>query len=222
MFWAMYQQNRFAYYYAVNVAVLTGYLLALVLDAAGLKSLSDAYESFTKGKSSASELVHGIGGWQVFTVALVVLLLIWPWGTLLPAVATAERTGGPPQGWLEALHWLNDSTPQPSVDYYRIYQKEGFEYPNGSYGVLSWWDYGHWILAIGHRMANANPFQQGIGGGPHHLAGACTFFTALNESYASSIADKLKTRYVITDIEMATGKFYALTAWALDTEGWTV
>jgi len=221
MFWAMYQQNRFAYYYAVNVAVLTGYLLALVLDRAGLSKLSAPYDALMRGASTGSEFIRSIKGWQLFVLALVVLMLIWPWGTLLPALATAERAGGPPQGWQEALVWLDGSTPQPGVDYYAIYEKEGFEYPEGAYGVLSWWDYGHWILAIGHRMPNANPFQQGIGGGPNRLAGASTFFTALNESYASSIADELGTRYVLTDIEMATGKFYAMTAWALDTDGWS-
>jgi len=30
----------------------------------------------------------------------------------------------------------------------------------GEYGVLSWWDYGHWITTIGERIPNANPFQQ--------------------------------------------------------------
>ncbi|MHC1601675.1 MAG: oligosaccharyl transferase, archaeosortase A system-associated [Methermicoccaceae archaeon] len=221
MFWAMYQQNRFAYYYAVNVAVLTGYVLALVLDRAGLGKLSAAYDALMRGASTGSEFVRNIKGWHVFMVVIVVLLLVWPWGTLLPALATAERAGGPPQGWQDALVWLDESTPQPGVDYYTIYEKEGFEYPEGAYGVLSWWDYGHWILAIGHRMPNANPFQQGIGGGPNKLAGASTFFTALNESYANSIADELGTRYVLTDIEMATGKFYAMTAWALDTSGWS-
>jgi len=221
MFWAMYQQNRFAYYYAVNVAVLTGYLVATVLDAAGMRPLSESYAAFERGALSLAQMVRGIGGWNAFLVLLVLAILVWPWGTLAGAQLTAERAGGPPTGWLDALHWLNDSTPEPGVDYYAIYN-ESFHYPSQAYGVLSWWDYGHWILAIGHRMPNANPFQQGIGGGPDHRPGASTFFTALNESKANEIADTLHTRYVITDIEMATGKFYAMTAWALDTEGWVV
>ena len=31
---------------------------------------------------------------------------------------------------------------------------------------MSWWDYGHIITFIGHRIPNANPFQAGIGGPP--------------------------------------------------------
>ena len=32
--------------------------------------------------------------------------------------------------------------------------------------------------------------------------------------------DELNSKYVISDIEMATVKFYAMTAWTLDTEGY--
>ena len=39
------------------------------------------------------------------------------------------------------------------------------------------------------------------------------FFITTNESVADGILDKLKTRYVITDYEMDTGKFWAMATW---------
>ena len=48
--------------------------------------------------------------------------------------------------------------------YYTIYDKNSFTYPNSSYGVMSWWDYGHMITYIAQRIPNANPFQAGVSG----------------------------------------------------------
>jgi len=74
--------------------------------------------------------------------------------------------------WRESLEWLETSTPDPGVDYYRIYDKETFQYPPESYGVMSWWDYGHMITYIAKRIPNANPFQSGVAG----EYGAAAFF----------------------------------------------
>ena len=38
------------------------------------------------------------------------------------------------------------------MNYYAIYDKSTFTYPNTSYGVMSWWDYGHLITYIAHRI----------------------------------------------------------------------
>ena len=67
---------------------------------------------------------------------------------------------------------MAENTPEPvtyanpdgdPLDYYGQYDRTGdFEYPEGAYGVLSWWDYGHWITGEGERIANANPFQQNV------------------------------------------------------------
>jgi len=44
-----------------------------------------------------------------------------------------------------------------------------FEYPEGAYGVQSWWDYGHWITTRAERIPNANPFQQNAGEAADYL-----------------------------------------------------
>ncbi len=64
--------------------------------------------------------------------------------------------------WRESLEWMNIHTPETGVGYNTIYDKDNFIYPNQSYGVMSWWDYGHMITYIAKRIPNANPFQSGV------------------------------------------------------------
>ncbi len=132
--------------------------------------------------------------------------------------------------------WLRSNTPDPGMDYNAVYEapKNGelFQYPDTAYGVMSWWDYGHYIETIGHRMPNANPFQAGIGGrrgsiDEENQPGAATFFTAQSEEEASSVLeaidpapDKAGSRYIVSDERMATEIFGAMPAWTLDTEGY--
>jgi asparagine N-glycosylation enzyme membrane subunit Stt3 len=149
------------------------------------------------------------------------------------AINTAERGIGADENWYEALRWMENNTPDPGVDYYGLYDeppinettggREDYDYPSSAYGVMSWWDYGHMITWIAHRIPNANPFQQGIGkpigeGAP----GASTFFILNNEEEANEVADTLGVRYVISDFMMADiwnalyNKYGAMTVWAGD------
>lgn len=113
------------------------------------------------------------------------------------------------QDWRESLEWMNTGTPGTGVDYYTIYDRETFTYPQQAYGVMSWWDYGHMITYIAKRIPNANPFQSGVSG----REGAAAFFISQSEAETNRIADAQGTRYVMTDIEMAVGKFWAMTTW---------
>ncbi|MDH7594236.1 MAG: oligosaccharyl transferase, archaeosortase A system-associated [Methanomicrobiales archaeon] len=117
--------------------------------------------------------------------------------------------------WRETLEWMNGSTPDPGVDYLTIYEKNTFQYPPQSYGVMSWWDYGHWITFFAKRIPHANPFQDAAGG----LDSASQFFIASDEKDAVRIANNITTRYVVTDIEMDTGKFWAMATWYNETLG---
>ncbi|MCX6692313.1 MAG: oligosaccharyl transferase, archaeosortase A system-associated, partial [Methanoregula sp.] len=100
--------------------------------------------------------------------------------------------------WRESLEWMGNNTPDTGVNYFTIYDKKTFHYPDASYGVMSWWDYGHMITYIAKRIPNANPFQQGVAGS----TGSAAYFMAESEDVANGIADTIGTRYVITDIEM--------------------
>ena len=106
-----------------------------------------------------------------------------------------------------------------------------FKYPDTAYGVMSWWDYGHYIETIGHRMPNANPFQAGIGGrkdsiNEENRPGAATFLTAQSEDEASAVLeaidpdpDKAGARYIMSDTKMATDIFGAMPEWTLILKG---
>jgi dolichyl-diphosphooligosaccharide--protein glycosyltransferase len=72
---------------------------------------------------------------------------------------------------------------------------------------MAWWDYGHWITRIAHRIPVANPFQDGV-------QKAARFFTAQVETSANKIMDEVGSRYVIIDPHTALGKLYSIAAYS--------
>jgi dolichyl-diphosphooligosaccharide--protein glycosyltransferase len=225
MLMAVLGQRRFAYYYTVNAALLTGYFSWKMLDIAGLSKLLTkskeavaAVKKFKKTKKKTREkekpktFMQPRGAWvRVIVVGIVLFLVVF-----LPSISSAKALAGSPnyvmdEGWSSSLLWLKDNSPDPFDDpdfYYELYpSKDEFEYSETAYGVMSWWDYGHFIMQIAHRIPNANPGQAGA-------VQAGQFFTAQNESSANEMADKEGTKYVVIDYMMPTSKFYAMAQWA--------
>jgi dolichyl-diphosphooligosaccharide--protein glycosyltransferase len=223
---AVLSQRRFGYYYAVNAALLTGYFSWKMLDLAGLRKLLakpkevvGAVKKFkrkekkTREKAKPKTFMQLRGAWvRVIVVGIVIFFVAF-----FPNIPMAKALAGSPnqimdEGWYNSLLWLRDNSPDPFGDlgdpdfYYRIY-KTPFQYPESAYGVMSWWDYGYFIMQIAHRIPNANPGQIGA-------REAGQFFTAQNESSANELADRLGTKYVMIDYQMPTGKFYAMAEWA--------
>ena len=216
LFIALAGQNRFAYYFGVVSAVFASALVSEILEKIKFYDyISAAIKNDKKAmkKTGAKSLIAGV---------LLLFVLIYP--TFSQADFYSKHSaGGINKQWYDALVWMNQNTPGKEMYdefYYQLYRlpddpKERYPYyPEGVYSIISWWDYGHWIEAISHRIPVANPFQQGIGNKYNDVPGAAPFFTAFNESYANRIADFFDVKYVVSDVEMATGKFYAMAVWA--------
>jgi len=218
-------QRRFSYYYAINAALLTGYFSWKMLDIAGLRKLltkskevMKTVKKFKKTKKKTEEkatprtFMQPRGAWVGVIVVGIVLFAV----VFLPSIPSAKALARSTnvvmdEGWYTSLLWLRDNSPDPFGDpnfYYALYPpQDEFKYPDTAYGVMSWWDYGYFIMQIAHRIPNANPGQAGA-------VEAGQFFTAQNESSANEVADKEGTKYVVIDYQMATGKFYAMAQWA--------
>ena len=229
---AIYGQNRFAYYYSVNVAVLSAYVGGLLLEKVKWNELDESFKANVKSVADIPSFFKFFRIEHVIAVLAILVVLIYPvYGS---AMQYTHGSSDPNGEWLEACMWLQSNTPDPGMDYNAIYEapKNGelFQYPATAYGVMSWWDYGHYIEVIGHRMPNANPFQAGIGGrrgsiNETNAPGAASFFTTQSEEEASAVIkavdprpDKMGARYIMSDARMATDIFMAMPEWTLDTK----
>ncbi|EHQ35326.1 oligosaccharyl transferase, archaeosortase A system-associated [Methanoplanus limicola] len=219
-------QLRYEYYLGANIALMSAFFIAWTLDYglkdilgfAGIKpqeKVTDEVaeeENSGKKKKKPAKKVHVSKPKTVpagITVVGVIFLLLFSYFSLNVDLAVSNNVDGINGDWMESLEWMGANTPETGVDYYKLYEKESFEYPEGAYGVMSWWDYGHWITFNAKRMPNANPFQEGVAG----ENGAAAFFVQTDESASDRVLDNLDTRFVITDIEMDTAKFWAMATW---------
>ncbi|MCZ7357449.1 MAG: oligosaccharyl transferase, archaeosortase A system-associated [Candidatus Methanoperedens sp.] len=205
----MLAQNRFAYYYAVNVAILLGFIGSKVLDFGDWKNFgtNDVIEGLKKIRIqhilSLFIIIAVIGFLPLGSSPYEVTMQTSQWG----AVSSGYYE------WYDALNWMRYNTPAPDLPYNSIYTRppdsQLYNYSSNDYGVMSWWDYGHIITYWAHRIPNANPFQAGIGGGSAHNPGASTFLIAPTEEKANEVLDKLGingepgARYVVSNAYMA-------------------
>jgi len=192
-------QRRFDYYFGITVAVMVGYTVATLADFGNL------FES-----------VEDIETYQVVSILAIVLVVFTPLVVtgqgILALQVSAGGPGEDPQAWNESLSWMEDNTPREGnlggagngMDLYGTFKAtDDYEYEAGFYGVLSWWDYGHWITTMGQRIPTANPFQQGADQ-------AANFLLSGSESEANDVLDGLsdgegtETRYVMADWKMVT------------------
>ncbi|MDO9324099.1 MAG: oligosaccharyl transferase, archaeosortase A system-associated [Methanoregula sp.] len=230
MLLSTWQHVRYEYYLAINIALLSAVCVSFVWtkgrdDICRLVSgpphdsgtEEPADDSATRGKKPKKSPKKSTGHHQsnFLMVGLVVLIaglgimFAFTSVTLSYSSASANPINMNPD-WRESLDWMGNNTPDTGVNYYTIFDPKTFKYPEGSYGVMSWWDYGHMITYISKRIPNANPFQQGVAGD----TGSAAYFMSTTEDKANYILDTVGTRYVITDIEMDTGKFWAMSTWA--------
>ncbi|WP_415382055.1 oligosaccharyl transferase, archaeosortase A system-associated [Halosimplex sp. TS25] len=198
-------QRRFDYYFAVAVASLTGLVIGQLANISGLSRPDTDIETY-----------------QVLTILAVVLIvfapLVYPLPLAMQMTSAPNGPGQAPQAWNQTLGWMEEDAPaqgtyggannEDAVPYYGTFERtENFDYPEGHYGTLSWWDYGHWITVMGEQMPTANPFQQGANQ-------AANFLLSGNESHANEVMtdlseDDAETRFVNVDWKMTeTSQFY--------------
>jgi dolichyl-diphosphooligosaccharide--protein glycosyltransferase len=83
---------------------------------------------------------------------------------------------------------------------------QDFDYPEQAWSIMSWWDYGHWITRVSHRIPVANPFQEGA-------RTAARYFLTKSESEGVELVESLASRYVGTDARTSILTFNAVVAW---------
>jgi oligosaccharyl transferase (archaeosortase A-associated) len=243
MLWATCSQIRFTYYFAVNAALLTGYLAVAMFRAFDWDKFVDGFRAKAKNVQDMTEFLgKNVLSMVLFVVMAVVFVYIIAYPAtsfslpdqtgqpLLGGVTMYQASaGGPGMGydWFSSLTWLRDNTPDPQGTpvqsdfnyadgtYPKVFNTNGTwaDYPSSAYGVMSWWDYGHDIEYVAHRAPNANPFQAGILEN-NGTDGSCKFFLATIEADGYRNLQDLRSKYVMIDLEMATTKFGAIAVWA--------
>lgn len=233
------QHLRYEYYLAANVVLLSAIFLGSIVEWCG-PAAWETVTNLVRGRRKTPEpepekskkkskkhrkpvqpkrpSVGPSGGARTavfFVSAAIALLFVSTAAANGVALSSSVYRHGMNPDWEEALSWMGENTPETGVDYYAIYERDSFTYPDESYGVMTWWDYGHWITFISKRIPNANPFQRGVTG----ETGSASYFLSQSEDRANGILDQLGTDYVITDFEMDTGKFWAMATWFNDSVG---
>ncbi len=184
-------QRRFIYLLAVNIAIFSAYF---VIAAAKHFTHEQEKEAITARKKRKSQRKSKIASNAGLIIGIVLLVLL-----AAPDIAIiksyAEGVAAPDRDLRDSFKWLKDNSPPTSY----------FDAPDkpAEYGVMSWWDYGNWILYISQRPVVANNFQTGIDDAAH-------FLTEPDEKTANEILGKRKVRYVITDAQMLKLKFSSI------------
>lgn len=197
---AAFLQLRFNYYLAGFIAIFAGVAISAVLQQAQIGLNTPHFQS----KKVVALLV---------VMILVIPVLVYPVSSSAYGVAQTHGVGEY-NGWDSTLDWMNTETPSPEsteMEYYGSYDESTFSYPDSAYGVLSWWDYGHWLTVTSERIPIANPFQQ-------HAPHAAKTLLSTNESDIDTLGtarfgDAPPPRYVVVDWKMVTpySKMGALT-----------
>ena len=168
-------QTRFEYYLLIPVAAGNAYIVGWIYQFVDLEDVRQD--------------IRNVKPYQVLIVIAILSVIAGPILIAGSTATTADQASQPGemQYWGGSLDWLSEETPEvgaygsggdPSLEYYGTYEnQEDYEYGDGEYGVIAWWDYGHYITTRGERIPVANPFQQNAGV-------AADFLLAGNESAA--------------------------------------
>jgi len=241
---ATFGQNRFGYYFAVNVALLSAYLpwklfeflgfrdvpgYALKAgDATDKKSEKEKIKQTRKSKHrkrKAQKGVQGVPASRYFTaknvyglVALIVVFFVAFYPNIIAAVELAEAVSpdSVSDDWHESLVWMSDpkNTPDPFQNP-DFYYELGERPPSGEGYQYPKSAYG--VLSwwdYGYSIIYIAHRIPNANPSQGGAPDAALFFTAQDEATGSGVLDRLGARYVIVDSDMAMGKFPAMLVWA--------
>jgi dolichyl-diphosphooligosaccharide--protein glycosyltransferase len=180
-------QARFIYLLGINVAMLTGYGIYRIAVSAGLERFIKVnFGNPGDGKKSSAKRRLRIPVGLACIVALMALLLLQPLASSYHVATTPLPVTS---NWDDATRWIKDNTPATSY----TYSAEQGTMPE--YGIMTWWDYGNFILYGAERPAVANNFQTGVDD-------AANFFIAPDEPSADRIMETRNAKYVVVDYLM--------------------
>jgi len=197
--------QRFAYYLAIDVAILAGYTGWLVLKLCGLRDSAGRAAPVPAVKKGGGK--KAARGRQPATkptltalgIAAVTFMVIYPNTGPLPGGdrpcfdVASKALFPPPDAWCQSMDWLRESTAQP-------FGKEGYYYDyygnppaapekEADYSVLCWWDYGYWVMRMGQRVPLSNPGSE--------RAGEQTYFVATDVQEAAQVSKDWNMKYVV-------------------------
>jgi oligosaccharyl transferase (archaeosortase A-associated) len=177
-------QSRFLYISTISMGLLISILFFFLLDTANKKQKEG-------GQAPAARYSRLLA-----TVLFLLLVLPTAWDAASFAQSSPPAVAG---DWVESLAWLKENSNTTSF----------FEAPQktAEYSVMSWWDYGNWILYQAQRPVVANNFQAGV-------ADAAKFYLSESEEEATAVLDVRGSRYILADYSLIYGKLSSLTTWA--------
>jgi dolichyl-diphosphooligosaccharide--protein glycosyltransferase len=240
---ATFGQNRFGYYFAVNVAVLTAYLSWRALEFAGLREAPDGIEvqedtrdrrgekergktkqgnksKQRKGKAKKREqrvlATRYLSARNVYvSMVLIVVFFLAFYPNIGVAINRVKANTGVDNDWNESLVWMRDNTPDP-------FNNPGFYYElhqrPPARGAYQYPESAYGVMSwwdYGYYITYiAHRIPNASPNGQAGAADAASFFVAQDEASGSQVLDRLGSKYVIVDSSMAIGKFYAMAVWA--------
>jgi dolichyl-diphosphooligosaccharide--protein glycosyltransferase len=234
-------ENRFAYYFAVNVALLTAYLSWRALQFAGLREAPEGIEveedtrdskrekevwktkrgkKGKRDKKKAKKQQQGVWVTRYLSarnvyvsLILIVVFFLAFYPNIGLAIARVQANTGVDADWHESLVWMRYNTPDPfnNPDFY--YEL----YQRRAGGAYQYPESAYAVMSwwdYGYFITYIAHRIPNANPSQSGATDAGLFFTAQDEASGSQILDRLGSKYVIIDASMATGKFYAMAIWA--------
>ncbi|MGV8107859.1 MAG: hypothetical protein AB2L10_00230, partial [Methanospirillum sp.] len=184
---------RYEYYAGVVIVLFSSITMTVLYD--GIATRQNRVQMIKPGRDDYKKPFPIR---SIFVIG-VLILIIFGFSIQTISIVTESQIGQPTMSydWGISLVWLNENTPDSGVDYDAIYEKTNFLYPESAYGILSWWDYGHWITYLGQRIPISSPFQDNV-------RPVARFLSSVTEKEAEKYAGKIKPNYIITDYATVT------------------